>query len=83
MIGEALRVEVEQYASRMRRENPFFCKAEAGSLTALPMGAYLANVREIVRFTPTGSRGRKNARSLSGIQACRSLRPESPRGAWS
>ncbi len=52
MIANALRVEIERYAARMRHQNPLFTKAEARTLTAACIATYLANIRHLVSQTP-------------------------------
>jgi len=48
MIANALRVEIERYAARMKRSNPLFWKAEDGTFTSECMVNYLTNVRHLV-----------------------------------
>lgn len=68
MIGDALRVEIEKYAAKMRRSNPLFTKAEDGTLTPACMAHYLANVHYLVRHTPIHlERARKRAIDLQDV----------------
>jgi hypothetical protein len=48
MIANALRVEIERYAVRMKRSNRLFTKAEDGTFTSETMVNYLTNVRHLV-----------------------------------
>lgn len=48
MIANALRVEIERYAARMKRANPLFLKAEDGTFTPACMVHYLTNIRHMV-----------------------------------
>jgi hypothetical protein len=51
MIGDALRLEVERYASRARRTNPLYVRAREGSLRPRHVAAYLAGIHYLLLHT--------------------------------
>ncbi|HVY46640.1 MAG TPA: hypothetical protein VHB21_12215 [Minicystis sp.] len=51
MIANALRGDVERYAELVRRDNPLFVRAAAGSLDRASIAKYLANIRYLIRHT--------------------------------
>jgi hypothetical protein len=68
MIANALRDEIDQYAHRMRTENPIFFRAEDGTLRYSAIAFYLANVRELLRHSPRQlARARGNARASGDV----------------
>src|SRR5690349_12074738 len=52
MIADALRLEIERYAVRMRRNNPLYSRAAAGTLTAEHLTRYLTAIHSLVSHTP-------------------------------
>src|SRR5688572_26600665 len=52
MIAQALKVEIEAYASRTLNENRLLGMARAGRLTPEILVAYLFNVRYLIQHTP-------------------------------
>jgi pyrroloquinoline quinone (PQQ) biosynthesis protein C len=52
MIADALRVEIEAYAGRARQSSPLFTRARDGSLTPAHLTRYLANVHQLILYTP-------------------------------
>ncbi len=52
MIAEALRLEIERYAVRMRRTNPLYFRAALGDLTAEHLARYLKAIHCLVSHTP-------------------------------
>jgi len=69
MIANALRVEIERYAARMKSSNPLFWKAADGTFTSEYLVSYLTNVRHLVwhaqRFL---DRGRARALVVGDLQ---------------
>lgn len=64
MIANALRVEIEQYAARIKTSNPLFRSAENGTMTPERIGRYLASVHFLVSHTPIHlGRARDGARA--------------------
>lgn len=52
MLGDALRVHIERFASEGRAQNPLFLKAAAGELGPIHVAGYLADIHQLVRHTP-------------------------------
>ncbi len=52
MIGDALRLEVERYASRARRTNALYVRAQEGTLEPRHLAAYLTGIHYLVLHTP-------------------------------
>ncbi len=53
MIADALRIEIEAHAHRVRTGNPLFLQAAAGSVSPEVVGCYLVSLRHLVGQTPT------------------------------
>jgi hypothetical protein len=65
MIADALRVEIEAYAARARQSSPLFTRARDGSLTPTHLTRYLANVHQLILYTPVCLlRAEERARAL-------------------
>jgi hypothetical protein len=68
MIGNALRVEIERSAERLRQTLPLFVRAQEGTLTAVTITRYLTNVRELIHESPPLlARARDRARGLGDV----------------
>ena len=52
MIADALRCEVEAYATRMPRTNPLYYRAAEGTLTARHLTQYLASLHYLLACSP-------------------------------
>jgi hypothetical protein len=52
MIADALRLEIERYAVRMRRTNPLYSRAADGTLTVEHLTRYLTAIHSLVAHTP-------------------------------
>lgn len=52
MIADALRCEVEAYATRMPRTNPLYARAADGTLTARHLTHYLASLHYLLACSP-------------------------------
>lgn len=52
MIGDALRLEVERYASRARRTNALYTRAREGSVLPRHVAAYLTGIHYLILHTP-------------------------------
>jgi hypothetical protein len=64
MISEALRIDIERWASRLG-DTPLFQLARAGRLTQATVTRYIANVTYMVRLTPAHlRRAQAHARAL-------------------
>jgi len=52
MIADALRIEIERYAARMRTTNPLFMRAAQGTLNSVHMAHYLSSIQFLISHTP-------------------------------
>jgi hypothetical protein len=65
MIGDALRLEIEQYAAAMRTSNALYTRAAEGRLSRAHLSCYLSNVRALVGSTiPHLDRAVQRSRAL-------------------
>ena len=87
MIGNALRAEIDRYASEMRRSSPIFCKVEDGTLTRAQAQAFLESLRFLGRQTPAlllRARGRATATGDDALAAfySQALREAEDHESW-
>jgi len=71
MIGNALRIDIEQWVGR-RGENAVFANAMAGTMTGDRLSRYLASLHYMIQHTPIHlKRARERARTLGDEALCR------------
>lgn len=65
MIGNALRIDIEKYASELSRRNLMFATTQAGTLTRDMIRRYLASLRYMLALTPVHlTKAARRAREL-------------------
>src|SRR5688572_17634021 len=52
MIAHSLKIEIEDYATRLLRSSRLFQLAKQGAITPRTVTAYLFNIRYLIRHTP-------------------------------
>jgi hypothetical protein len=88
MIADLLRVDIEDYCSLARSQNPLFCQARAGTLRAEVATTYLVNIHRLVGYTPKAlTRARDRAEALGQTTLARhferKMREEVGHDTWS
>ena len=87
MIADALRLEIEAHAERVRQRNPFLLKAAAGQVSPVEVERYLVTLHYMIARThPNLVRARERAReaglvALEGYYA-EKLREETGHDRW-